>query len=120
MFKSAFSGSFTNHNGTSNLSRYYQKYDDKGVNPICIMVNTSYKPILNGINVFDFDSIKVIGSKDDYVYFTIDVTVISGDNTQDHNIRVRLIEEDDGWRISSTAFANYNELQDIYNELQKG
>lgn len=120
MFKSAFSGSFTNQNGTSNLSRYYQKYDDKGENAICIMVNTSYKPIMNGINLYDFDSIKVIGSKDDYVYFTIDVTVISGNNTQEHNIRVRLIEEDDGWRISSTTFANYNELQDIYNELQKG
>ena len=120
MFKSAFSGSFSTQNGTSNLSRYYQKYDDKGLNAICIMVNSSYEPIMNGINVYDLDSIKVIGSKGEYVYFTMDVKVISGNNTQVHNIRVRLIEEDDGWRIASTAFANYNELQDIYNELQKG
>ena len=118
MFESAFSGTFA-QNGTSNMSRYYQKYDDKGVNPICIMVRSDYEPLMNSENIYDMSSLKVEGSKREYVYVTIDVTVISGDNIQEQTLKIRLIEEEDGWRVSSTTFANYNELQDIYDELQK-
>lgn len=118
MFESAFSGSFT-QNGTSNMSRYYQKYDDKGINPVCIMVRSNYEPLMKAENVYDMSSLKVIESKGEYVYVTLSVTVIEEDKVQEQTLRIRLIEEDGGWRISSTTFANYNELQDIYNELQK-
>ena len=118
MFKSAFSGSFS-QNGGSNLSRYYQKYDSKGVTPICIMVNSSYEPVMNAENVYDMSTLKVIGSKKEYVYVSIEVTITSGEKSQEQTLDIRLIEEENGWRISSTTFANYNELQDIYNDLQK-
>ena len=118
MFKSAFSGSFSQ--GTSNMSRYYQKYDDKNKNPVCIMVHSSYEPLMNGENIYNLDTLKVTGSKGEFVYITVDVTVIYGDKTQTNTLSIRLIEESNGWRISSTSFSNYNELNDIYNELQKG
>ena len=114
MFKGAFMGQ-----GTSSMSRYYQKYDDKTGNPVCIMVNSNYEQLMVGENFYDFSTLKVIGSEREFVYITIDVNVIYGEKTQKHTLTIRLLEESAGWRIASTSFASYNELKDLYDELQK-
>ena len=117
MFKGAFSGSYSQ--GLSNMSRYYQKYDDKTGEPLCIMVHSEYEQLMIGENVYDFNTLKVTGSKREFVYITIDVNVIYGEKTQKHTLTIRLLEESAGWRIASTSFASYNELKDLYDELQK-
>ena len=120
MFGSSFSGRYSQGGSTSNMSRYYQKYDDKGDKPVCIMVHSSYENLMTSENVYDFGTLTVVGSKGKYVIVTIETTVTSPDGeSQVQTLRIRLIEEDKGWRISSTTFANYNELQDLYDELQK-
>ena len=117
MFSGTFSGA-----GTSQMSRYYQEYDDSRIDPkpLYIMVHREYTPLMNGEMTYNFDTLKIIGSKREYVNATIDVTVAKDGKTQTHTLNIRLIEEEAGWRLASTTFANYNEYQDIYDELQKG
>ena len=121
MFAGTFSGTFT-QNGSSSMSRYYQKFDDNIANPkpVCIMVRSNYEPLLDSEVIYELDTLTVIGSDKEYVNATIEATVIKGEKMQTHTINIRLIEEESGWRLASTTFAKYNEYQDIYNELQKG
>ena len=117
MFSGIFSGT-----GTSRMSRYYQEYDDNMTNPkpLYIMVHREYNALMKGEMTYNFDTLTITGSKREYVNATIDVTVTLDGKTQTHTLNIRLIEEEAGWRLASTTFANYNEYQDIYDELQKG
>ena len=117
MFSGTFSGT-----GTSQMSRYYQEYDDNRVDPkpLYIMVHREYDALMKGDMTYNFDTLTITGSKREYVNATIDVTVTLDGKTQTHTLNIRLIEEEAGWRLASTTFANYNEYQDIYDELQKG
>lgn len=117
MFSGTFSGT-----GTLQMSRYYQEYDDNIANPkpLYIMVHREYDELMKGDVIYNFDTLNIIGSKREYVNATIDVTVTLDGKTQTQTLNIRLIEEEAGWRLASTTFANYNEYQDIYNELQKG
>ena len=74
---------------------------------------------MNGEVTYDYSTLKVLGSEDDYVYVSINATVVYEGKSQDHELKIRLYEEDYGWRISSTTFASYNEYKDLYDELQK-
>ena len=117
MFSGTFSGT-----GTSQMSRYYQQYDDNRTNPkpLYIMVHKEYEPLMNGEMVYDFNTLKIIDSEGEYVNATIDATVVYGEKSQKHTLNIRLIEEESGWRLACTTFAKYYEGMDKYDELQKG
>lgn len=116
MFSGTFSGA-----GTSQMSRYYQQNDDNRVDPkpLYIMVHREYDPLIKSEMIYNFDTLTITGSNREYVNATIDVTVTLDGKTQIQTLNIRLVEEDAGWRLASTTFTNYNEYQDIYNDLQK-
>ena len=115
MFSGTFSGS-----GTAQMSRYYQEYDDNRLDPkpLYIMVHREYNALMKGEMTYNFDTLTITGSNREYVNATIDVTVTLDGKTQTQTLNIRLIEEEAGWRLASTTFTNYNEYQDIYNDLQ--
>ena len=115
MFSGTFSGS-----GTSQMSRYYQQNDDNRVDPkpLYIMVHREYDPLIKSEMTYNFDTLTITGSNREYVNATIDVTVTLDGKTQTQTLNIRLVEEEAGWRLASTTFTNYNEYQDIYNDLQ--
>ena len=120
MFKGSFSGTFS-QSGASNMARYYQKFDDNKANPkpVCIMVRSNYESMLLGDVSYKLDTLEVTHSEGDFVHATVVATVTLDDKTQEHTLKLRLYEEEAGWRLASTTFAKYNEYQDIYDELQK-
>ena len=92
------------------LSRYYQKYSViDGVTPEYIMVNSDWNKVFTSTVEYDFDSIKVIGSEKQTVFVTIDCTVTkSGYDPQKRTLTISLIEEEDGWKLDSPTFVNYD------------
>ena len=94
---------------TAFLTRYYQKYDvDDLKTPEYIMVNTNWEQLLYGDVEYDYESIKVIGSEKETVYVTLNATVTLDDLApQTREIRVSLVEEDDGWRLDSPTYLTY-------------
>lgn len=99
-------------------ARYYQAYDEETGAPTHIMVYSNFTPMLKDSIVYDYDSLRVEGSKKEKVYVKIDATVTKADGkSQNTTITVALVEEDDGWRIDNPTYANYNEYKDRYDEL---
>ena len=92
------------------LSRYYQKYSIlDGTTPETIMVNSEWEPLLNDNVAYDYDSIKVTGSKKELVYVTVDATVTRrGYDPQTRTVSVALIEEENGWRVDSPTYLSYD------------
>jgi len=91
------------------LSRYYQKYGGKNFNvPEYIMVNSTWKKILDSEVEYDYESIVVKGSDEERVYVTLKATVKKdGYDPQTREIEIALVEEDDGWKIDSPTYLNY-------------
>ena len=99
-------------------ARYYQAYDEETGAPTHIMVYSNFTPMLKDSIVYDYDSLRVEGSKKEKVYVKIDATVTKADGkSQNTTVTVALVEEDDGWRIDNPTYANYNEYKDRYDEL---
>ena len=94
---------------TAFLARYYQKYNaDDLTEPECIMVNTSWKSLLSGKVEYDYGSLTVIGSEGETVYVTLNATVtLDSLEPQTREIRVALVEEENGWRLDSPTYLNY-------------
>lgn len=93
------------------MSRYYQKYEDDlptGA-PECIMVYTKYEPLFTSTVVYDYTTLKVVDVKKETLYLTVEVEVTSEEGeSQQSLIEFSLIEEEDGWRLDSSTFVNYN------------
>lgn len=99
-------------------ARYYQAYDEETGAPTHIMVYSNFTPMLKDSIVYDYESLRVDGSKKEKVYVKIDATVTNADGkSQTTTVTVALVEEDDGWRIDNPTYANYNEYKDRYDEL---
>ena len=97
-------------------ARYYQKYNyDKNgkiIGKDCIMVNAEWDRIFYGEVEYDYDSIVVIGSEGETVYVKINATVTFEDyEPQTREIRVSLVEENDGWKIDSPTYLNYDKTK---------
>jgi hypothetical protein len=99
-------------------NRYYQEYDDYG-NPTYIMVNSKYEYFLKGSYEYQ-ESMEVVGVKGEVITVRALVTV-TGENSKVKNINldIRLIEQENGWRLESPTYAVYNEYTDLYDELNK-
>ncbi len=110
--------SIIDEDGIQFLARYYQKYTDETyTEPECIMVYTQTKPLLVDKVEYFYDSLKVTHSKKETVFVEIDCKVVREDGkTQTKTLEIGLIEEDNGWRISTPTYTTYN--LDYYEELE--
>ncbi|MBO7302742.1 MAG: hypothetical protein J6U68_00980 [Clostridia bacterium] len=100
-------------------SRYYQKYtEDKDPKPECILVYSEASSLLDDEVTYDYDTLRVKESKGEIVYVEIDVFVKTDDGkSQNKTLNIGLIEEADGWRLTSPTYTSYVDL-DYYNQLQ--
>ena len=91
--------------------RYYQKFiDENSEVPECIMVNKNYKYFLYDDVEYNYESIKVIGSRGNYVTVSIDCTATNDEGLSSKStIEVDLIEESDGWKLATPTYSVYRE-----------
>lgn len=106
--------------GIQEMTRYYQKYDySNTLTPVCIMVYKDAKKTLKSEIEYDYSSIRITGVKKQTVFASVTAKVTDSDGkSQNVDIKIDLIEEDDGWRIDNPCYANYNESLDKYHELE--
>ena len=110
--------SLSDGDGIYAFARYYQKFSDaENKEPECIMVYSNALVLLKDEVNYNFDTLQVIGSKKDTVYVTLSVDVKRDDKTQTRNLKVGLIEEENGWRIDTPTYMSYVENSD-YEDLQ--
>lgn len=88
--------------GVNGYARYYQEGE---LDPI--MVRTDYRPVLVDKNEYLYDTLEIDGADERAVYVKISVKVTRGDTFQIIERRITLVNED-GWKIDSHTFANYN------------
>ena len=118
MFSAAFS-SITDDDVIVYYSRYYQAYDENK-NPTGIMVNSAYEYFLTGDISYDYDSLTVIDVEGEVIKLGINADVSSKTGkVKTMSLTIRIIEEDDGWRLKSPSYAVYNESTDIYENQNK-
>ncbi len=89
-------------------ARYYQEYNDDGA-PLYIMVHSAYPTLMKDDISYDYASMKVSGVKKKRVFVKVSATVTNSEGqSQNTEITIALIEEDNGWRIDNPTYANYN------------
>ena len=99
-------------------ARYYQ-YTDEESGESYIMVYTKHDVIFKDKITYDYDSVRVDRSKKENVYLSVDATVTNSQGeSQTVTLSIVLIEEANGWRLCNPTYANYNSLNDRYNELE--
>ena len=100
-------------------ARYYQAYDEQTGAPTHIMVYTLFTALFKSTVVYDYSTLRVDGSKKDKVYLYIDATVTNAEGEgQVTSIPFSIVEEEDGWRLSSVTYQNYNASRDRYDQLK--
>ena len=99
--------SIIDEDGIQFLARYYQKYTDETyTEPECIMVYTQVKPLLLDEVEYFYDSLRVTHSKKKTVFVEIDCKVVREDGkTQTKTLEIGLVEEENGWRISTPTYS---------------
>jgi hypothetical protein len=100
----------------SHYARYYDtKPDSNG--KVHIMVNKNYEYYLKGsIEYLDGIYVKDVEGEEIILAVPVILTSESG-KTKQKELEVRMIEEEDGWRLSSATDAVYNENSDIYEDM---
>ena len=88
--------------GVNGYARYYQ---DGELDPI--MVRTDYSPVLVDKNEYLYDTVSIVDADERAVYVKISVKVTRGDTNQIIDRKIALVNEN-GWRIDSHTFSNYN------------
>jgi hypothetical protein len=108
----------TNETAIVSPARYYQTFDEKTGEPTYIMVYSRFTPLFKDSVTYDYDTLRVEGSKKEKVNLLIDATVTNSEGqSQNVTLTVTLVEDESGWRIDNHTFANYNALKDAYDEL---
>lgn len=91
-------------------ARYYQNYSDaENREPDRIMVYSRAVVLLSDDVTYLPETIKVLYSKKQTVFVSIEASVKRGDKTQTRTITVGLVEEEDGWRIDTPTYISYDE-----------
>ena len=99
-------------------SRYYQSYDPLTDEPISIMVYKDAKILLDDTVVYDYNTLRVIGSEKERVYVEINAAVTNKDGKSCTNkLKIALIEEENGWRLATPSYTSYVDM-DYYNDLK--
>lgn len=100
----------------THYARYYDTKPDKN-GAVEIMVNRNYDYYLKG-NIEYLDGIYVSDVDGEEIVLAVPVILTSeSGKTKQKEIEVRLIEEEDGWRLSTATDAVYNESTDIYEDM---
>lgn len=100
--------SISDETGIQTYARYVQKYEDvEQTIPEYILVNSNARVLLDSKVEYLYDTLKVIGSKGQTVYVTLNAEVSKNSKTQIREIKIGLIEESEGWRIDSPTYVNY-------------
>ena len=102
--------SISGEKGVLVYARYYQKYDSLDLNsPECIMVYSKAENLFTDEVEYLTDTMKVLFSKGEIVYLTLDVKVTNSDGeTQHREIEIGIIEEEDGWKLTTHTLIKYN------------
>jgi hypothetical protein len=84
------------------------------------MVYSEAIVLLDDTVVYNYDTMRVTGSKRESVFVSIDVTVTSPEGeVQTNTLSIGLIEEKDGWRINTPTYSSYNKYKDKENNTDK-
>lgn len=74
------------------------------------VVRSTYIPIMKDTITYDYDSIKVKGADKEKVSVTVNATVTTKEGlSQNIDIVIDLVEEENGWRIDNPTYANYSD-----------
>ena len=102
--------SVSDTDGIQGLARYYQKYEDvEMTKPDTIMVYSRANVFLKDEVDYLFDTLEVVGSKKQIVYVTLYANVKREEKSQTRQIKVGLIEEENGWRLNDATYLVYDE-----------
>lgn len=88
--------------GTAVTKRYYQGAD-------CIMVYSKANVFLTDKVTYLYDTLEATGSSGETVFVKIRVKVERGELSQERDIEIGLVEEEDGWRIDTPTYASYRQ-----------
>ena len=78
-----------------------------------IVVNIAHEYQMTNTIEYDFSGINVIGAKGEKVTISVPVTLTRTDGgVKSDEIRISMIEEENGWRLSGSSHAVYNEYSD--------
>lgn len=111
-------GSLDEDSTVMNYARYYQKTNALDGSNECIMVYKLAEVYLTDETEYLYDTLKVIGSEGEQVLIQIDVKVTnSEEKEQIQTLDFTLIEESNGWRISSPTYVKFVD-REYYEDLQ--
>lgn len=100
-----------------NYTRYYQNSDSDG-NPAGIMVKSNYDYPLIGEYVYH-DDFRVVDVIEQVIVVRATVTARDDDGNETVvEVDISMIEEDDGWRLTTPTFVIYNGYSDLYDDLK--
>lgn len=117
MFKTHLSAIQDEDGNILHYARYYQQTSG---DESYIMVNEAYDyQMTNGI-AYDYGSIKVYDVEGKVIVVSISVTLTGANSkVKKLELKVKLIEEENGFRICSAAHAVYDENSDVLDDLLK-
>ncbi len=105
---------------TFSLARYYQLWGDTmtKTDPVCIMVYSEYDYLFHDTVEYDYSTLRVSDVEKKTVFVTVSATVTNAEgDSQSVDIEFGMIEEENGWRIDSPTYVNYNSYRDQYEDL---
>ncbi|MBO5907540.1 MAG: hypothetical protein J6Q85_05275 [Clostridia bacterium] len=98
-------------------ARYYQHTTDT---ESYIMVNTTHEYSMTNTVCYDYENISVYDVEGEVIVVNIPVTLTRADGkVKNSEIKIKLIEEETGFRICSASHAVYDENSDLLEELLK-
>ena len=100
-------------------ARYYQVSDEETGEPTHIMVYSDFTPMLTSRITIDYSTLRVEGSEKEKVIVLVSAILTNETGEcQSTELKIFLVEEENGWRIDSPFYENYNALKDKYDDLK--
>jgi hypothetical protein len=116
IFSSDVFSSLKIDNVVKSYARYYEDKDNEK-NPV-IMVRSNYEPLLNCTYVYS-SAMEVVDVEGEIIVINTLVTATNKEGSvKNINVKLRMIEEDDGWRFTGPTYVVYNEYADLYEDLK--
>ena len=104
------------NNELTSYARYYQQYDKDG-NASGIMVRSTYDYRLVGTYTYH-EQMQVVDVIEQVIVVRALVTAQDLDgNTKNVNVDISMIEESDGWKLTTSTYVVYNGYSDLYDDL---
>ena len=101
-----------------NIFHYARYYEEKGEDVSYIMVNEVYEYQMTNSIAYDYSKISVDDVEGEIIVVKLPVTLTRKDGVvKNTELKIKMIEEEAGWRFFSASHAVYDENSDIYEEL---